>query len=569
MGKQIYNYRPITPNICPYFSLKKWKNHPKEHKKRINNKKKRNQPQKVCNYTAFISTNQILLRNLQSKNQKPYFFILSNTKMKNKNLPSPLVSLIPIAILVVMLAVTIHLFGSDALGGGSQVCLLSATGICVLIGMLGYKRKWKHFEKAITNNINGVATALIILLIIGALSGAWMISGVVPTLIYYGIQIIHPSFFLVSTCLICCIVSVMTGSSWTTIATIGIALMGIGEAQGFEPGWIAGAIISGAYFGDKVSPLSDTTVLAASVSGSPIFSHIRYLLYTTIPSLIITLIIFTIAGLSHQAADTGHIAEFTQALGGKFHISGWLMIVPLITAIMIAKKVPSLITLFVSTTLAAVFAVIFQPELLAEVAGDAGSRAMTLIKGAMSILFGSTSLDTGNTQINELIATRGMSGMMDTIWLIICAMCFGGGMTAGGMLESITRVFTRFAKKRVSMVSSTVASGLFLNICTADQYISIILTGNMFRDIYEENGYEGRLLGRTTEDAVTVTSVLIPWNTCGMTQATILNVPTVTYLPYCFFNLISPLMSILVAATGYSIVRKCVKPKEETTEAEA
>ena len=489
--------------------------------------------------------------------------------MKNKNLPSPLVSLIPIAILVVMLAVTIHLFGSDALGGGSQVCLLSATGICVLIGMLGYKRKWKHFEKAITNNINGVATALIILLIIGALSGAWMISGVVPTLIYYGIQIIHPSFFLVSTCLICCIVSVMTGSSWTTIATIGIALMGIGEAQGFEPGWIAGAIISGAYFGDKVSPLSDTTVLAASVTGSPIFSHIRYLFYTTIPSLIITLIIFTIAGLSHQAADTGHIAEFTQALGGKFHISGWLMIVPLVTAIMIAKKVPSLITLFVSTTLAAVFAVIFQPELLAEVAGDAGSRAMTLIKGAMSILFGSTSLDTGNTQINELIATRGMSGMMDTIWLIICAMCFGGGMTAGGMLESITHVFTRFAKKRVSMVSSTVASGLFLNICTADQYISIILTGNMFRDIYEENGYEGRLLGRTTEDAVTVTSVLIPWNTCGMTQATILNVPTVTYLPYCFFNLISPLMSILVAATGYSIVRKCVKPKEETTEAEA
>ena len=489
--------------------------------------------------------------------------------MKEKNLPSPLISLIPIAILVVMLAVTIHLFGSDALGGGSQVCLLTATGVCVLIGMLGYKRKWKHFEKAITNNITGVATALIILLIIGALSGAWMVSGVVPTLIYYGIQIIHPSFFLVSTCVICCIVSVMTGSSWTTIATIGIALMGIGEAQGFDPGWIAGAIISGAYFGDKVSPLSDTTVLAASVTGSPIFSHIRYLFYTTIPSLVITLIIFTIAGLSHEASATTDIAQFTSALSGKFHISGWLMIVPLATAVMIAKKVPSLITLFVSTALATVFAVIFQPELLAEVAGDAGSHAMTLIKGAMSILFGSTSLDAGNAQINELIATRGMAGMMDTIWLIICAMCFGGGMTAGGMLESITRVFTRLAKSRVGIVSSTVTSGLFLNVCTADQYISIILTGNMFRDIYEENGYEGRLLGRTTEDAVTVTSPLIPWNTCGMTQATILSVPTVTYLPYCFFNIISPLMSIIVAATGYSIVRKCVKPKEEEVEAEA
>ena len=483
--------------------------------------------------------------------------------MKEKKLPSPLLSLLPIAVLVAMLAVTIYLFGSDALGGGSQVCLLAATGVCVLIGMTGFQRKWKHFEKAITNNISGIATAVIILLIIGALSGAWMVSGVVPTLIYYGIQIIHPSFFLVSTCLICCIVSVMTGSSWTTIATIGIALMGIGEAQGFEPGWIAGAIISGAYFGDKVSPLSDTTVLAASVTGSPIFSHIRYLLFTTIPSLVITLIIFSIAGFSHEASNTENIAEFTQALGDKFHISGWLMIVPLATAIMIAKKVPSLITLFISTALAVIFAVIFQPNLLVEIAGETGNQALNMIKGGMSILFGSTSLDAGNSQINELIATRGMSGMLDTIWLIICAMCFGGAMTAGGMLESITRVFTRFAKTRVSMVSSTVASGLFLNITTADQYISIILTGNMFRDIYEENGYEGRLLGRTTEDAVTVTSPLIPWNTCGMTQATILNVPTLTYLPYCFFNYISPLMSIIVAATGYSIVRKCTKPQEQ------
>ena len=481
--------------------------------------------------------------------------------MKNyKNLPSPLLSLLPIAVLVAMLAITIYLFGSDALGGGSQVCLLAATGMCVFIGMAGFQRKWKDFENAIINNISGVATALIILLIIGALSGAWMVSGVVPTLIYYGIQIIHPSFFLVSTCLICCIVSVMTGSSWTTIATIGIALMGIGEAQGFDPGWIAGAIISGAYFGDKVSPLSDTTVLAATVSGSQIFSHIRYLLFTTIPSLIITLVIFTIAGLSHEVSGTEHIAEFTQALDNKFNISAWLMIVPVATGLMIAKRVPSLITLFLSTALAALLAVFFQPDLLVEIAGDTGHYATNMIKGMMSILFGSTNLDAGSVQINELIATRGMSGMMDTIWLIICAMCFGGAMTAGGMLESITRVFTRFAKSCVSMVSSTVASGLFLNICTADQYISIILTGNIFRDIYEKNGYEGRLLGRTVEDAVTVTSPLIPWNTCGMTQATILNVPTLTYLPYCFFNYISPLMSIIVATTGYNIIKRIAKP---------
>ena len=239
------------------------------------------------------------------------------------------------------------------------------------------------------------------------------------------------------------------------------------------------------------------------------------------------------------------------------------MIVPLATAIMIAKRIPSLITLFVSTALATSFAVIFQPNLLIEIAGNTGNHVLNMIKGSMSILFGSTNLDAGSAQINELIATRGMSGMMDTIWLIICAMCFGGAMTAGGMLESITHVFTRLAKSRVGMVTSTVVSGLFLNITTADQYISIILTGNMFRDIYEGNGYEGRLLGRTTEDAVTVTSPLIPWNTCGMTQATILNVPTLTYLPYCFFNYISPLMSIIIAATGYSIVQRFVKPKEK------
>ena len=486
---------------------------------------------------------------------------MENTKKE----PAFWVSMIPIVLLAILLAIVIILKGADALDGGSQFALILTTAVAAALAMGLYGVKWADLEKSIAQNIYSSSGSILIFLFIGAIAGTWMISGVVPTLICYGLQILHPAVFLVSACIICAVVSVVTGSSWTTIATIGIALMGIGEAQGFEPGWIAGAIISGAYFGDKVSPLSDTTVLAASVTGSPIFSHIRYLLFTTIPSLFITLIIFTIAGLSHEVSATGNMAEFTQALSDKFHISLWLLIVPVMTGIMIAKKVPSLITLFLSTLLAIVFAVFFQPELLAEIAGDAGSQAMTLIKGAMATLFGSTSLDAGNAQINELIATRGMSGMMDTIWLIICAMCFGGAMTAGGMLESITLVFTRLAKTRVGMVASTVVSGLFLNVCTADQYISIILTGNMFRDIYEENGYEGRLLGRTTEDAVTVTSPLIPWNTCGMTQATILNVPTMTYLPYCFFNLISPLMSIFIAASGYSIVRRVVKKDAEET----
>lgn len=469
-----------------------------------------------------------------------------------KKIPSPLVSLLPIALLAGMLFATISTFGSDALSGGSQISLLVTTSCCVLIGMAFYRIPWKDFELAITNNIAGVATALLILLIIGALSGIWMVSGVVPTLIYYGMQIIHPDFFLASTCLICALVSVMTGSSWTTIATIGIALMGIGKAQGFHEGWIAGAIISGAYFGDKVSPLSDTTILASSVTDTPLFTHIRYMMITTVPSLLIAVILFTVMGLTHDGGSTAQeMNAFAATLEGKFNITPWLLLVPVVMGILIARKVPSVVTLAISTVLACVAALIFQPDLLREVAGEGGG----LFKGTMMTCYGSTSLQTNNPILTELVATRGMAGMMNTVWLILCAMCFGGAMTAGGMLGSITSVCVRFIKNRVSTVASTVFSGLFLNIATADQYISIILLGNMFGDIYKRQGYESRLLSRTTEDAVTVTSVLIPWNTCGLTQATILSVPTLTYLPFCFFNLISPLMSILVTATGYKIVK--------------
>ena len=472
-----------------------------------------------------------------------------------KRIPSPLLSLVPILVLVTLLFVTIHTFGSDALSGGSQVVLLTATAVCCLIAMGYSKVRWKAIELAMVNNISGVATALIILLIIGALSGSWMISGVVPTLIYYGMQIIHPSFFLASTCIICAIVSVMTGSSWTTIATIGIALLGIGQAQGFEDGWIAGAIISGAYFGDKISPLSDTTVLASSVTDTPLFKHIKYMMITTVPSMIITLPIFTIAGFAHEATATDQIAMYSASLRETFHISLWLLIVPVITGILIAKRIPSIITLFISATLAGIFALFFQPHLLQEISGLPVQDMQSQFKGLIMTFYGSTQVQTGNPDLNDLVSTRGMSGMMNTIWLIICAMCFGGAMTASGMLGSITSVFIRFMKRTVGLVASTVASGLFLNICTADQYISIILTGNMFKDIYQKKGYESRLLSRTTEDSVTVTSVLIPWNTCGMTQATILGVATFTYLPYCFFNLISPLMSITVAAIGFKIKR--------------
>lgn len=479
--------------------------------------------------------------------------------------PSPLISLIPILLLVGLLFATIRIFGSDALAGGSQIVLLTATAVCILISTGYCKVRWKAIEAAIVSNITGVATALLILLLIGALSGSWMISGIVPTLIYYGMQVIHPDFYLASTCIICAIVSVMTGSSWTTIATIGIALLGVGQAQGFSEGWIAGAIVSGAYFGDKVSPLSDTTILAASVTETPLFTHIRYLMITTIPSLVITLIIFTVAGFTHETTATEQIAIYSESLKDTFNISLWLMIVPVLTLVMIAKRVPTLITLFLSAAMAGLFALLFQPHLLREIAGEGIAGAAAAFKGLLITFYGDTQVLTGNAALNDLVSTSGMSGMLNTIWLIICAMCFGGAMTASGMLESIISLFLRFMKKTAGMVASTVASGVFFNLTTADQYISIILTGNVFRDIYKGKGYENRLLSRTIEDGVTVTSPLIPWNTCGMTQATILGVSTFTYLPYCFFNLISPLMSIIIAATGYKIYRTDEKDKDITT----
>lgn len=478
---------------------------------------------------------------------------------KKRHLPSPLISLLPLVVLVLMLVATIRAYGSDSLLGASQVTLLVVSAFCVLLGTTVLGVPWAEFERMITKNVASVTSAIIILLLIGALSGTWMVSGVVPSLIYYGVKIIHPDIFLASTCIISALVSVMTGSSWTTIATIGIALMGIGRAQGFDDGWIAGAIISGAYFGDKISPLSDTTVLASGAVGVPIFKHIRYMLITTIPSLVIALIIFTFAGFMQQSNSSAEIEQFTSALAGRFHISAWLLVVPVITGVMIARKVPPIATLFLSTLLAVVFSLVFQSDALREIAGG------DLFKGAMQSVYGQTSLSTSNPMLTSLVATRGMAGMMGTIWLIICAMCFGGAMEAGGMVRGITQMFVRMIRGRVSLVASTVCSGLMLNLAVADQYICVLLTGNMFKKIYDRQQYERRLLSRTTEDSVTVTSVLVPWNTCGMTQSTVLGVPTLTYLPYCFFNLISPLMSICVAALGYKIWRttNTISEKEE------
>lgn len=469
------------------------------------------------------------------------------------------ISLIPILILVTLLALNISIFGSDAILGASQVALLFSAGVAIWLAMWLFKVPWQDFEETIKSNIGDVTTAIVILFLIGAISGTWTVSGIVPTFIYYGVKIISPKVFLLTACIICALVSVTIGSSWTTIATIGVALLGIGKALGFSDGMIAGAIISGAYFGDKISPLSDTTVLASSMSKVPMFDHIRYLMYTTVPSIVITLVIFTILGFSHSGSDSSLINEYTSVLDSKFNITPWLLIVPALTAVMIARRMPALIVLALSTATAAIAAVIFQPDIIREIgasiAGD-GSNAKILFTGTIESIYNSVSIETGNPEVNQLVASKGMLGMLNTVYLIICAMCFGAALKASGMLRHLASMILPLTKRRTSLVTSTEVTGTALNGIVSDQYLAIILTSSLFKDVYEKEGYENRLLSRSVEDSATVTSPLYPWSSCGMTQATILSVPTLAYLPYCFFNLISPLMSITVAAIGYKILKK-------------
>lgn len=476
--------------------------------------------------------------------------------------PSWFVSLIPFVFLVAALALVIKVFGTAALDGASQVALIFGAAVVVAISLIFYKIPWKVFEQSILDNVTAVGTSIIILLLIGAVSGSWMISGVVPTMIYYGMKVIIPEIFLFASCIICALISVMTGSSWTTIATIGVALVGIGTAQGYEPGWIAGAIISGAYFGDKISPLSDTTVLASSSAGTPLFEHIKFMSVTTVPSFIITLIVFLVVSLMHASPDAAQVADIASDLKASFNISPWLLLVPVITALLIVKKVSAIVTLFIAAFIAGITALLFQPHIIGAVANEgmhdptSGLSFLEGFKGLFISYYGSTAIDTGNLALNDLVVTRGMTGMLGTVFLIIAAGTFGGTLVGSGMLQSLTDMLTKFITRRVTMVASTVGTGVFANMVTGDQYLSIILTSSLYKDLYKKRGYESKLLSRSVEDSATVVSVLIPWNSCGMTQATVLKVPTIEYLPYCFFNLLSPLMSIFIAAIGYKIVRK-------------
>ena len=480
------------------------------------------------------------------------------SKEKKASVRRTLIALVPLGVLVGLLALDISIFGADSILGASQVALLAASGVCVALSSWLYKTPWKDFQKAVGSNFGEISSAILILLLIGAISGTWTMSGVVPAFICYGIKIISPKVFLLTSCVLCAVVSVMTGSSWTTIATIGVALIGIGRAEGFSDAMTAGAIISGAYFGDKISPLSDTTVLASSVNGVGLFEHIRYMLFTTVPTIVITLIIFTVFGLVHGGAPAEQMETYLDVLKDTFHITPWLLIVPAITIWLIIRRKNAVTILAISVLTAATAAILFQPDVVRRI-GEAvteGSRAKLYFTGTVRMIYDSVALETGSPAVDQLVSTRGMLGMLNTVFLILCAMCFGAAMKASGMIADLSRILAPLTRTRTGLVGSTVVTGTALNGIVSDQYLSILLTSNLYRESFEREGYEGRLLSRSIEDSATVTSPLFPWSSCGMTQATILSVPTLAYAPFCFFNLISPLMSILIAAIGWKIIRR-------------
>jgi len=483
------------------------------------------------------------------------------TPASSPRLPSLSMSLVPIVVLVLLLAADVLAFGEDSSYGSNQLALLVASAVTVALGMTQAKT-WATFESHIKETLGDAVGAILLLLLIGALSGTWLVSGIIPTLIDLGLDVLSKDIFLPAACILCAAVSLATGSSWGTVGTVGVALIGIGQALGLSEGWTAGAIISGAYFGDKLSPLSDTTNLAPTVAGTDLFTHIRFMLWTTIPSITIALIVFTFAGIGAEgAADMGGAQALQAELGRHFNMHWGLFLVPVGVIVLIARKVAPVPALFLGVLGGALAALIAQPALITSLATDAIGPALgwgeTYLGAAFSALVTAAALDTaietGNPVVNDLLTSSGMAGMLNTVWLIICALTFGAVMGAAGFLERITRAILSAVTGTFSLVFGTAFSSVMFNIIAADQYIAIVVPGRMFREAYAQRGAAPQLLSRTLEDAGTVTSVLIPWNTCGVAQSGVLGVGVLAFAPYCVFNYVSPLMTLLIAALGFRI----------------
>jgi len=483
--------------------------------------------------------------------------------MIKKKIPY-LIASSPMLFLIILLITNVVIY-NNSISGGNQLALLFSGALAAIIGFY-YGTKWKNIMLGIEKSIKSIVPAIIMLLLIGSLSGTWLISGIIPTMIYYGLTILDPTIFLFATAIITAIVSISTGSSWSTIATVGIALLGIGIAIGFSPGLVGGAIISGAYFGDKMSPLSETTNMAAAISEVDLFDHIKYMMYTTIPSFIITLIIFLIIGLYFTTnISSEQINQVLMIIDKKFTITAWLFLVPISVIIMIIKKIAAIPSLFFGTLLGGFFAILFQPEIVIEVSARNTSNIGSYYIGILNSMIGEINFTSINNSINDifniheidrsdLLKSGGMYGMLNTLLLMFCAMIFSGTIESTGILNRIAEPIIKYAKNTGSLITTTASTCLFFNITTSDQYMSIVVPGRMFAKSYKQQGLAPENLSRTLEDSGTVTSVLIPWNSCGATQSAVLGIATISYLPFCFFNLISPIMTI-----GYAYSQTKIK----------
>ncbi len=489
------------------------------------------------------------------------------TTVQVRRAPTLLQALAPLLFLAVLLALAVYLYADNSSYGANQIALLLAAGVAALVGLRN-GMSWQEIQDSLVQGVSLAVVPIFILLAVGALIGSWILSGTVPTLIVYGLKLLHPSFFYPAACLICAIVALAIGSSWTVAGTLGVALIGVGQGLDMSPAITAGAVISGAYFGDKMSPLSDTTNIAPAAAGSELFAHIRHMTWTTGPSIAIALLLFTIIGLSGGGRSEGGegLGQLPALLEAQFNM-GWHLLIPLLVVFALAiVRFPAYPTIFIGALLGVLFAVVFQPEVVLRLADrDTLSRPMALLAGSWTALFDGYKAQTGNAAVDDLLSRGGMSSMLNTVWLVICALGFGAVMESTGLLERLIRSVLKAARSTGSLIAATLGTAIGANVIAADQYMSIVLTGRLFRPEYERRGLAPVNLSRALEDAGTMTSPLIPWNTCGAYMAATLGVATLDYLPYAFFNLLSPVVALVLAYAGFKILR--VDPQPATANA--
>lgn len=462
-------------------------------------------------------------------------------------------ALVPILVLISLLSFSVYLFGEDASYGPNQIALIIGAVVASTIGWRN-GQQWQQIENAIINGVTIALKPILILFCVGLLIGSWILSGTVPTMIYYSLLILDPAIFYAASCLICGIIALSIGSSWTVAGTVGIALIGAAAGLGLSVEITAGAIISGAYFGDKMSPLSETTNLAPAVAGTDLFSHISHMIWTTVPSIVIALVLYVIIGVNIDTDNSANdLAVTMQLIQDNFTINPFMLLPVIILLIMAQKKLPPIPTILAGAFVGVVLALLFQQSAVLSLAGDTPNVFLGLFKGTWQTLFDGFSLSSGNETLDDLMTRGGMSSMLNTVWLILCAMVFGAVMDHTGLLQCLVNYALSFVHSTGSLITTTILTCIGANIITSDQYISIVLPGRMYKMEFQNRNLDAKNLSRCLEDAGTMTSPLIPWNTCGAYMAGTLGVATFSYLPYCFFNLICPVIAVIYGYTNFKI----------------